>query len=234
MEGMRKAYRFVLVMAGVLAAMAMVASSASALSAVEVEDAIAGGHCGEVELTPTGHEATGGCELHVVNMGLINLINHSSPTVETVVTQCNMEFNVNIDENGEGYVTHQSITPGTSFCGTAWRPCLESDPHIGGTGAEPVPWHLQIEETGVSSDHAEHAVIEVCLIVVVPPGINCTVEKEVEVHLIRKAGAGYTAEIEGDLEDHFNPCNLDSEFEGHYEFEHLTEHYTEIEIHHDV
>ena len=231
MEGMHKAYRCVLAVSVVLAAMGMSVSSASALTAVEVEDAIGGGHCGTVELTPTGHEADGGCELHAVNVGTIDLINHSSPTVETLVHGCNMEFDLNIGENGEGYATHQVFTPGTPGCGTMWRACRENDPHIGGTGYESVPWHVQVEETGASGDEAEHMVMEWCLMIRVSPELVCPLEKEFEVDFI-PGNVGYTAELEDGLADHFNPCALGTEFDGHYEFEHLTEDYTEIQIHH--
>jgi hypothetical protein len=154
---MRFARKLFLLAAMAVAAMALAAPSASAQ--VEVTNEL-GQHCSAV--TKVGHHVEGGCELHIVNEGQhVELIQHPvSGGPDVIVADCDNEFRAHIGEDGEGWIDEIEISLGeTPSCNTAIRECRSGDPEAGG---EDEPWHIQIEENGPGTEHAN---VEICLFV---------------------------------------------------------------------
>ena len=189
--------RKLLLLAGMaIAAMALSAPTAAA-NPVEVVDN--GVHCGLVDAS--GHEATGGCHLQALSLGPIHLEVHSGG-METEGPACEYDFEVRLDENGEGYVQHVVIFPGDPECGTFTRVCNEAEAHAGGNG----PWETHIEETGAGQ---ETATVEFCM--VLPGGLRCEGPVSIAVTQIKEL---YLAEFT----DQGIPCgpSVRAEFSGHH------------------
>lgn len=181
----------------VIAAMALSGSTAVA-DPIEVVDN--GVHCGPVDAS--GHEATGGCHLQMLSIGDIHLEIHSTLGVETTGPGCEHDFEVRLDENGEGYVQHFAIFPGDVECGSMFRVCSESEAHAGGNGQ----WETHIEETGAGQ---ETATVGFCMIF--PGNLRCEGPVSVAVTELEEI---YFAEVT----DQGIPCSGGSraEFTGHY------------------
>ena len=170
--------KLLLVAAAAIAAMALSASTAAAINPVEVVDN--GVHCGFIDASE--HEATGGCHLQALSIGDIHLEIHTWG-METTGPACENDFEVRLDENGEGYVQHFAIFPGETECGTGVRACNEAEAHALGNGQ----WRVHIEEIFTGQ---ETATVEVCMIF--PGGLRC--EGEIGVQLV-KVAEQYTAEV---------------------------------------
>jgi hypothetical protein len=60
--------------------------------------------------------AAGGCRLHMASAGLVSLTVHlAAGGVETMVSSCNVEFDVRIDAAAEGWISHHEFT-GDAAC----------------------------------------------------------------------------------------------------------------------
>ena len=194
---MRFVRKLLLLAAVAIAAMALSASTAAAINPVEVVDN--GVHCEPIDAS--GHEATGGCHLQALSLGPIHLEVHSAG-IETTGPACENDFEVLLDEYGEGYVQHFVIFPGDPECGTGVRACREVEAH----GTSNGPWRVHIEEAGPG---LENAIVTVC--VVLPGGLRC--EGPVNVAVSHDAEQ-YFAEVT----DQGIPCapGVRAEFTGHY------------------
>ena len=62
-------------------------------------------------LPPT--TAGGGCRSHAGSLGIF-FKSHDAVGAETLLSHCALEFDVRIDVAGEGYLTHQELTPGAA------------------------------------------------------------------------------------------------------------------------
>jgi hypothetical protein len=100
--------------------------------------------CSEVEVDSETEVVTGGCEIHVVSDGTISYRRHVFG-VETLVAACNEEFQVNLDEDGRGYMSQVEWT-GSS-------PCGEFEMEDG------EPWELEIEEEAAAARYYWHGPI---------------------------------------------------------------------------
>lgn len=69
--------------------------------------------------------AGGGCRAHVASVGTVPLVNHNAAGVETVISNCNVEFDLRVDAAGEGYLTHHEFTGGA---GCTTKPCGQVTP----------------------------------------------------------------------------------------------------------
>jgi hypothetical protein len=92
----------------------------------------------------SGNSVSGGCAVHVGGPNLI-IIGHLFG-IESVQSTCNLEIDIYIDFDGEGYMTHQELTQGTQGTCTR-RPCGS------GQAASPEgrPWEMSARETGTVS-----------------------------------------------------------------------------------
>jgi hypothetical protein len=125
-----RGYRIWLAALGALAAVMLTASSASAQVSVTKEPG--GLPCG----TPlvSSHEASGGCEVHVVSTELVDL-----EVFGATVSRCNNEFEAQLGSTGSGWLTHQTLTG--AECAVV--PCAEA-------GGGVTPWPAQLAELGAS------------------------------------------------------------------------------------
>jgi hypothetical protein len=165
---MRLARKLFLLGAMAVAALALTAGSASAQFEVLDEDG-GGGHCPAVALIPS-HGVTGGCELDV--RGKVPLYAHIP--AETPISNCFVDLEARIDENGEGYVESAIFTPGAAPpnvpCTRA--PCDEAN------GTQ-LPWRFHLDEVAPGDERVEATF---CLRTVASgpggTGTNCEVHLE--------------------------------------------------------
>ncbi len=98
---LRYAQRFVLFTTTALAAIVFAAPVASA--EVELTNEVGAAHCPSVSLS--GHVLTGGCQIHLAS---------DTPMVLELFgdefSECNTEYDVRLDENGQGYASDQQFT----------------------------------------------------------------------------------------------------------------------------
>lgn len=148
---MRLARKLFLLGAMALAALALAASPASAQ--FEVTDEVTEEHCGAI--TVDNHDVTGGC--HVEFEGIDIPLNAYIPAKATI-SNCEVNLEGQIDENGEGYADEATFdTPDVPTgvpCSRA--PCDEDT----GAGDEMVPWPFHLVEHGASDEEIQ---AEFCL-----------------------------------------------------------------------
>jgi hypothetical protein len=168
---MRNVGKLLLVALMAVAAFAFSASSASASLPVEVMDEASGGdHC--ADLGYANHRASGGCHL-LVHSDSVLLIQHRAAG-DVIVNNCVNDYEIRLDENGEGWIQDVSFTPGDPGCGTAVTPCTEE----GAKGD--FPWHIDIEHDGAGGEVGE---AEICIDEVIAPGISCELEGDIDISL---------------------------------------------------
>jgi hypothetical protein len=123
-----------------MAAMVVLALGASTASAqtptVEIREEHTGLHCPPI----VGVGTAGGCEIHVV--GEISLVGHVFG-IEATASDCNVELEGRVDEDGEGYVT------AAEFSGDLAHNCTRTPCGL--------PWRLHIDEpsNGALTGNAE-------------------------------------------------------------------------------
>jgi hypothetical protein len=146
---MRLARKLVLLATMAMAAMALAAPSAFAQSEplahhavpdIQVRAEPAGTLCPAVTINATRTVAAGGCIVHGSGPNIV-LVAHVFG-VESVQSTCNVEFDLRIDADGEGFLTHQELTQGTQGVCTR-RPCGSLP-----AGTEGRPWEVSGRETG--------------------------------------------------------------------------------------
>jgi hypothetical protein len=65
---------------------------------------------------------SGGCRVHVASVGNVPLVAHlSAGGSEVQVSTCQVEFDIRIDAEGEGWITHQEFSGPLEFC--TRQPC---------------------------------------------------------------------------------------------------------------
>ena len=214
---MRLARKLFLLVAMMFAAAALAAPSALAQNEpVEVESEQTEEHCPDT-VAVVDHEASGGCFIHAESVGDIELsLLVESPFSEVWIhgLGCGWEFDVNVGPDGEGWISHQEITPGGQGCGIieGIEACFEE------YAEEPIPWHLQLHER--MSDGGVEGAAEICL-----QSANAGhVEGEVIFDLPPNGNHYDAAETQSprspliDHESQFNPGVHNVGFIGHWEF----------------
>ncbi len=132
---------------------------APALGQLEVTDEASGEHCSEVD--EQVHTVEGGCPLHATSTGHPVAIEMFG----SALVACYSEFEVRIDEQGDGAIYDQVLTGPTCFA----EPCTEE--------AEREPWVFHLDSTGPGT---EHLVIQFCMEHISEPmTIQCTIEASV-------------------------------------------------------
>lgn len=91
-------------------------------------------HCSTV--TAQAHGAQGGCLVHMTSSGTMEVRRHIFG-IESHTTACDSEFNVRIDEDGEGLAVNQVL----SGQGCNYQPCDED-------GGAQDPWQISALELG--------------------------------------------------------------------------------------
>jgi hypothetical protein len=156
-EGMRNLRKLLLVMASVVAALAFSASTVSAQEPVEVSNETTEQHCSD--FTMVNHEPVGAsCTVRAVSERASILWLHTERLVEVPFSECDNVFEAAFNEDGEGYIYNQVLTPERDVCGR--EPCDEA-----ATGATPhknLAWPAEIRETapGVLKLHVEFCLYE--------------------------------------------------------------------------
>jgi hypothetical protein len=116
---MRIARKLMLLALTAMAAMALAASTASAQTVEVVQEDAANAHC-----TAVPNSTSGGCVIRGV--GEIALVGHIFG-IEATASDCNVNFEARIDEDGEGYAYSAAYTGDATHnctrtpCGLPWR-----------------------------------------------------------------------------------------------------------------
>jgi hypothetical protein len=138
---MRDIRKLVLLAVMALAATAIAAPAALAQSnpenheTLELRNKATGAHCPAVT-KPTAHTVAGGCFTHTKSQGEWEFRKHVFG-IESHFTSCEVEFYERLNEDGEGYMLHQSF----SHPSCVRRPCQEPSPET-----EPTPWPAHLDE----------------------------------------------------------------------------------------
>jgi hypothetical protein len=106
---------------------------------VQIRGEPTGTPCPAVTINPSRTIAAGGCVVHLGGPNLVQFAHVFG--IESVQSTCNMEVDLRIDADGEGFYTHQEITPAPQGTCTR-RPCGSL-----ATG-EGRPWEFSVRETG--------------------------------------------------------------------------------------
>jgi hypothetical protein len=110
-------------------------------------------HCPAIT-KPTTHTVSGGCLIHAKSQGEVELRKHVFG-IESHITSCENEFWGRLNEDAEGYITHQLL----SHASCVRQPCKEAGE------STPTPWPAHGDEvhkpgvngeTGVASPIAGH------------------------------------------------------------------------------
>jgi hypothetical protein len=137
---MRIARKLFLLALTAMAAMALAASTASAQTIQVVQEDQANAHC------PAAPNSTsGGCVVH--GTGEIALVGHIFG-IEATASDCNVEFEARLDEDGEGYAYSAAYT------GDATHNCTRTPCGL--------PWRIHGEELGAASAEQETLTVEFC------------------------------------------------------------------------
>ncbi|HYJ00274.1 MAG TPA: hypothetical protein VEX36_11455 [Thermoleophilaceae bacterium] len=107
---------------------------------------------------PSPLVTAGGCRLHFSGTNFVFGAHLSAGGTEVVIMVCNVEFDARIDSAGEGWMTHQELTPGTT--GTCTRKvCGQVTPPT----SEGRAWTFYLQETEVAGQGPrESAGMNVC------------------------------------------------------------------------
>jgi hypothetical protein len=137
---MRNLRKLLLVMASVVAALAFSASAASAQEPVEVSNETTEEHCSD--FTMVDHEPVNAtCTVRAVSERHSDLWLHEG-MIEHIISECDNVFEAAINEDGQGFIYNQVLTPEGAEC--AREPCDEA-----ATGATPhknLAWPAEITE----------------------------------------------------------------------------------------
>jgi hypothetical protein len=229
---MRNIRKLLLFAVGAIVALAVAPAVASAQSVEVYEET--GGHCDDVVMVH--HEPVGDpdCSVHAETEEntTADLFLHDG-MVETLISECENEFEAAFDEDGHGWIYHQVLTPEAPSCGR--EPCDEAE-----TSEEPhqnKAWEAQLSEAGPNTQEEENLRVTFCLYALDSEdegfeGTPCTVDLhvnqvdhafEVETPPHNPAGHGGA------------PCiNLGGavELEGHWLTSAPTEDHPGFEVHH--
>lgn len=227
---MRHVRKLFLLVAAAIAAMAFVASTASAQTVeLSQED---GGHCGPV--TVVNHIPTGGCSVRAVSTQPSVLVRHIVGVGEVEFSQCDNVFEARVDENGHGYIYNQVLTPEGPPCGR--EPCDE--PATSPNAHRNRPWEVQLREPE-NGQNQEILRVTFCLAAFSTPlgdegqaGTPCTVD--ITVTHIEHAMEFSTPHFD-EFHNGGTPClNLGGliELEGHWVSAQNENHPNLIEVHH--
>ena len=138
---MRLARKLAILTAMAMAAMALTATSASA---VEVSSEPGGVHCTATVLM-SNHSVEGGCKIRAVSEEETKVQAQIAPGVWFTVSSCEDQFEAAMGESGEGYL-YNATTSGHA----AGDPCTRTQCDEGEAGATPhakMPWHLRLNST---------------------------------------------------------------------------------------
>jgi hypothetical protein len=144
---MRLARKLFLLTAMAVTALAMTASSASAQ--IEVSNEITTEHCSAVSLMPN-HIVEGGCHIDFVSPEGENIPLHAYIPAKTTISDCEVELEGQVGENGEGYVTEAILHdphPG-ALAPCTRTACDEADHKMR-------PWPFHIREHGPGNEEVE-------------------------------------------------------------------------------
>jgi hypothetical protein len=144
---MSLARKLFLLAAMTLTALAVTASSASAQ--IEVSNEATAEHCSAVTLMPN-HTVEGGCHVDFVSPPGTDIPLHAYIPAKTTISNCEVELEGRVGENGEGYVTEAHLEPphgGPVPCTRV--ACDEADDH------SMIPWPFYIREHGPAGEEVE-------------------------------------------------------------------------------
>ncbi|NLT07385.1 MAG: hypothetical protein GXY03_13900 [Solirubrobacterales bacterium] len=128
-------------MVGGLLLLAFGAPAASA-QAVEMSNETTGEHCSDV--TMVGHEPAGAsCTVRIVSERPYTLWLHNG-MAEVAFSGCSTEFEAAFNEDGDGYIYNQVLTPEGGACGR--EPCDEGE--AGSTPHKSLAWPVSLSESG--------------------------------------------------------------------------------------
>lgn len=137
---MRNLRKLLLVMASVVAALAFSASAVSAQEPVEVSNETTEEHCSDV--TMEHHEPDDAtCTVRAVSERPSILWLHNG-TIEFPFSACDNVFEAAINEDGEGFIYNQELTPEGGICGR--EPCDEAE--SGEAAHKNLAWPAEITE----------------------------------------------------------------------------------------
>lgn len=148
---MRLARKLFLLAGMALATLAMTASSASAQ--IEVLTEPQADHCPAI--TAVGHNVSGGC--HILFESTVDIPLHAYIPQKVTVSNCEVNLEGVIDENGEGYVTNATLDPPHAGAVPCTREACDEqipDPH------PTIPWPFHVVEHGAADEEVE---AEFCL-----------------------------------------------------------------------
>lgn len=155
---------------------------------------------------PSPLVTSGGCRLHLLGQG-IDFHAHVTAGVESIISRCDVEADVRIDSTGEGYFTHQELTPTPiGFCSRT--ACQQATPPTG----EGRAWDFYLRETAPQAGRrSEHAVIVFCLETQSTPSTLLHCEYTIDV----AEYSTHRPEIaQNDVEGHNSPAVPRCEFNG--------------------
>jgi hypothetical protein len=159
-------------------------------------------------LPPT--TAGGGCRAHASGLDL-SFRTHDAAGIETLLSFCNVEIDIRVDVAGEGYLTHQELTPGAACnhraCGQVAPPPPTDEGRI---------WSFFLQESEVAgSTDREHAIILFCI-----EHVNFGIPMHCEVKLPLSQGATHRYVLTAsDVNGHAPPETTRCELNGTLHFE---------------
>jgi hypothetical protein len=131
---------------------------------------------------PAPGTAGGGCRLHVSGTGITQFA-HLGGGIEVTVFTCDIEFDVRMDGDGEGWITHVELTEGAT--GTCLRkPC-------GSAAAEGRAWGFHTRESAPASERATILLCLESLNLMPPPTHEAGTDMHCEIELLFGEGTNH-------------------------------------------